>query len=123
MRDGTIGKDDFLLQHVVDGLAVEDGARAARIVRHHAADGGAAGGRNVGCEAKTVRTQCGVEFIEHDAWLDAHPAFFHIEFENPVVIFRGVDLQARADRLTGLRGAAAAQCDAGSGISRKAAPR
>ena len=38
----------------------------------------------------------------------AHPALLGIQFEDLVVIFRGVDLNPFADRLSGLRRAAAA---------------
>ena len=45
----------FQLEDVIDRLAVEDRPRAARVVRDHAADGGAAGGGDVGREAEAVR--------------------------------------------------------------------
>ena len=110
-RDGAIGQHDFLFENVIDGLAVEDRARAAGIIRHHAADRGAAGGGNIRRKTQPVGTQRGIQFVEHDARLHADPALFDIEFEDLVVIFRSVDLQARADGLAGLRGAAAAQRD------------
>ena len=47
----------LLLEHVIDRLAVEHRARTARIVGHHAADRGAAGGRDVGCESQSVRLE------------------------------------------------------------------
>src|SRR5436189_155309 len=46
--DVAVGEEDFQLQDVVDGLAVDDGVRAGRVVRDHAADRGAVGGRDVG---------------------------------------------------------------------------
>ena len=39
----AVGQHHVLLAHVIDGLAVEHRAGAARVVGHHAADGGAAG--------------------------------------------------------------------------------
>ena len=72
---------DRLLQHVVDGLAVEHAARAARIVGHHAADGGAAGGRDIRREAQPERRQLRIQLVEHDARLDARPALLRIHFQ------------------------------------------
>ncbi len=102
---------DRLLQHVIDGLAVQHAARAAGIVGHHAADGGAAGGGNIRREAQAQRRELRVQLIEHDARLDARPALLRVHFEHAVVIFRGIDLNAFADRLPGLRRAAAAHGD------------
>ena len=42
------------LEHVIDRLAVQHGARAAGVVGDHAADRGAAGGRDVGRESQAV---------------------------------------------------------------------
>ena len=50
----------------------------------------------------------GVELVEHDARLDPGPALGGVHFEDLVQILRGIELQARPDRLAGLRGAAAA---------------
>ena len=66
---------------MIDGLAVEHGACAAGVVGHHAADGGAAGGGDVGREAQAVRLQAARSVVEHDARLDAHPALFDVQFE------------------------------------------
>ena len=93
---------------MIDRFAVQDGSRAAGVVGHHAADRGAAGGRDIGRETQAVRLQMRVQFIQHDARLDAHPALGGIQFQNAVVIFRGVDLKAFADRLAGLRSASSA---------------
>src|SRR6185369_2337975 len=49
--EAAVGKSDNLFQHVVEGFAVEHDAGAARVVRHHAADGGAAGGGDIGGES------------------------------------------------------------------------
>ena len=106
MRDRSVGEHHELLEHVVDRLAVEHRARARGVVRHHAADGGAAGRRDVRRETKPVRRQRRVQLVQHDAGLDARPAFRGVDFEKPIEIFRGVDDEAGADRLTGLRRAA-----------------
>ena len=44
VHDAAIGEHDRLLQNMIDCLAVQDRSRAARIIRHHATDGGAACG-------------------------------------------------------------------------------
>ena len=67
------------------------------------------------------RRPCGLElriqFVEHDAGLDAHPSFLDIQLEDVVVILRRVDLQALADRLPGLRRAAAAHRERASELA------
>ena len=74
----AVGEHDFLFQHVIDGLAVEHRSRAARVVRYHAADGGAAGGGNVWSETEAMRTQLRVEFIEHDSRLHTDPPLIRV---------------------------------------------
>ena len=86
MDDAAIGERHYLLEHVVDGLAVEHAARAAGVVGHHAADGGAACGGNVGRKPHAQRLQVSVQLIEHDAGLDAHPALGGIHFQHAVVV-------------------------------------
>ena len=107
MRDRAIGQHHLLLEHVVDRLAVEHRARAARIVGHHAADRGAAGGRDVGREPEAVRLELRVQLVEHDARLDARPALLDVQLQNAIEILRGVDDDPGADGLAGLRRAAA----------------
>ena len=96
---------------MIDGLAVEHAARAGGIVGHHAADGGAAGGGNIGREAQPQGRELRVQFIQHDARLDARPALLRVHFQDAVVVLRDIDLQAFADGLSGLRSAAAAHGD------------
>ncbi len=120
MGDGAIGQHDFLFENVIDGLAVEDRTRAAGIVSHHASDCRAAGGGNIRGKAEAVGAQRGIQFVEHDAGLDADPALVDIEFEDLVVIFRSIDLESRADGLAGLRGPAAAQRDGAAKVPRDA---
>ncbi len=111
MHDRPVGEDDVLLQHVVDRLAVQDRAGAARVVRHHAADGRAARGRDVGREAQAMRAQLRVQGVEHDTGLDARPAFGDVYFEDAIEVLRRVELQSGADRLSRLRRPAAARSD------------
>ena len=92
-------------------LPYQHAARAGGVVGDHAADGGAAGGGNVGREAQAQWRQLRVQLIQHDARLDAHPALFRVHFEHAVEVFRDVDLQAGRRSPARLRRAAAAQGD------------
>ena len=105
----AVGQHHLLLADVIDRLAVEHRARAARVVGHHAADGGAARGRDIGGEAQAVRLELGVQLVEHDAGLDPRPALGDVHLEDPVEVLGGVEHEAGADRLPGLRRAAAAR--------------
>ena len=98
----------MLFEDVVDRLAVQHRPGAARVVGHHAADRGPAGGRDVGGEAESMRLEGGVQFIEHDAGLDNRPPGLDVEFKDAVHVLRRIDLEADANRLASLRGAAAA---------------
>ena len=111
VHDAAVGKQHGLLQNVIDGLAVKHAARAAGIVGHHAADGGAAGRGDIGREAQPQRSQLRVQLVQHHARFHARPALRRIHFEQAVVIFRSVDLNPFADRLSRLRRAAAAHRD------------
>ena len=111
VRDASIGEHDGLFEHVVDGFSVKHAAGAGGIVGHHAADGGAAGGGDIGGETQAVGRELRVQFVEDDAGLDARPALLGVHFENAVVVFRNIDADAFADGLAGLRGAAAAHRD------------
>ena len=107
MRDAAIRKHDVLFEDVVDGLAVDDGAGAARVVGHHAAQRGAAGGREVGREAQAERSEFRVQIIKHQARLDPCPAFFRVDLEQTIEVLRRVEDQAGSNGLSGLRRAAA----------------
>ena len=107
--DRFVGKGNPEVHHVVDGLAVADGSRTARVVRDHPADSGAARRRNVGRKAEAVRGQLRVQLVEDNARFNAHPAFVDVHLEQSVEVARRVDLQTGADRLPRLRRAAAAR--------------
>ena len=109
MRHTGIGQHHVQIADVIDGLAVDDRAGAARVVRDHPADGGAAGRRHVGREAEVMWLERGVEVVEHHAGLHAGGARLRIDREDAVEVLRGVEHQPGADRLAGLRGAAAAR--------------
>jgi hypothetical protein len=102
VRNRSVGQDDALFQDVVDGLAVDDRACAARVVRHHAAKGGAAGRRNIGCETQSVRSKGEIQVVEDDSRFDASPAVVEIDLENVIQILRRVQDEAGANRLPGL---------------------
>ena len=111
VRDRAVGQRDVQVEHVIDGLAVAHRPRAARVVRDHPADGGAAGRGDVGREPQAVGRELRVQLVEHDARLHARPALLDVHFEDPVEVLRGVDLQSGPDCLAGLRRAAAAGGD------------
>ena len=107
MRERSVREHDVLLEHVVDGLPVEHRTRAGRIVGHHAAHGGAARGRDVRRKAEPVLVKRCVQLVQHQTRLDPRPASGGIHLEQAVEVLRGVDDDAAADGLTGLRRAAA----------------
>ena len=61
-----------------------------------------------GAKRDVVRPQRGVQLVEHDARLDSRPALGGVHLEDAVEILRRVDHESGADRLPGLRRAAAA---------------
>src|SRR5262249_39999405 len=67
--DAAVRQGDDLFQHVVDGLAVQDTASAARVVGHHAADGGAAGCGDIGGESQTERSELRLQLVQHHSSL------------------------------------------------------
>ena len=109
--DRSVAQRDVEIEHVVDRLAVQHRARAARVVADHAADGGPVGGRDVGGEAQPVRREMRVQLVEHDAGLDARPPLGRVDLQHPVEEPGGIELQPRADGLTRLRSAAPAGGD------------
>jgi hypothetical protein len=107
----AVREHDLLLNHVVDRFAVHHGTGATRVVRHHAADGGATGRGHVGRKAEPMRAEVGVELVEHHAGLDSHPSLLDVQLQDGVEVLRGVHDKASADGLAGLRGAPAAHRD------------
>ena len=117
-RHRAVRQHDVELEDVIDRLAVQDRAGAARVVRDHAADGGAAGRRDVGREPQPVRPQLRVQVVEDDARLDPRRAIGQADVDDLVEVLRGVELQSRADRLARLRRAAPARGDR-AGVTRR----
>ena len=107
----TVRQHHPLFADVIDGLAVEHRPRAARVVGHHPANGGAAGRRHIRGEAEVEWPQLRVQLIQHHARLDPGPSLVGVDLENPVQVLRGIEHQAGANRLAGLRRAAAAWRD------------
>src|SRR5262249_45987178 len=79
-----------------------------RVVGHHAADGGAAGCGDIGGESQTERSELRIQLVQHDSGFDARPALLRVHFENAVVVFRRINLNAVTDGLPALRCAASA---------------
>ena len=104
-RDGTemcrrtVGEHGVDRQHVFTRVAVAQRARPAGIVAHHAADGGARGGRDVDWEPQPMRLEPAVELVENDAGLDHTAPAGHIELDQVVEIFRAVDDERGIDCL------------------------
>src|SRR5262245_63145407 len=92
-------------QHIFAGIAITQRARAAGIVAHHAADGGARGGRDIDRKPQTVRLEAAIELVEHNAGLDHAAPAADVELDEMIEIFRAVDDERRIDGLTGRRGA------------------
>ena len=109
MRQRAVGQHRLDREHVVAHGAVAQRAAAAGIVAGHAADGGARGGRDIDREPQPVRLELPVEIVEHDAGLDRAARALDVEIEDAGEIFGAIDHQRFADRLPGLRGAAAAR--------------
>ena len=64
-----------------------------------------------GAKRRLCGRSVGVELVEHDARLDARPSLVGIDLEDAVQVLRGVEHDAGADRLSGLRRAAASRRD------------
>ncbi len=111
VRDLTVCEHDVQIEHVVDRLAVNHRARAARVVADHAANRRAAGRRHIRCEAQPVRPELRVQHVEHDTRLDPRPALGGVHFEHAIEVFRRIELESVPDGLARLRRAAAAGRD------------
>ncbi len=108
VSDLTVGQHNVQLEHMIDGLAVENRPRTARIVRDHATDRRAAGRRHIGREPQAVWPELRVQLVEDDAGLDAGPAFGDVHLQDMVEVLRRIDLESGTDRLPGLRRSSAA---------------
>ena len=109
MRERAVGQQRVEREHVVARGAVAHRAAAAGIVTDHAANRGARGGGDIDRKPQPVRFELPVEVVEHDAGFDRAALALDVEIEDAREIFRAIDDQRIADRLSGLRGAAAAR--------------
>ena len=111
MDDGAVADRHVEIEYVVDRLAVEHRACPTGVVADHAADGGPAGGGDVGGELQPVGEQMRVQLGEHDAWFDTCPALGDVHLEHAVEVLGRVQLEPGANSLPRLRGAAATRGD------------
>src|SRR5262245_29830027 len=102
MRFAAVGEQRMDRDDVLAGVAVTERAAAAGVVRGHAADGGARGGRDVDRKPQTMGFELAVEIVEHDAGLDADPAAGDVEIENFIEMPGAVDDDRMIHRLPGL---------------------
>ena len=91
MDRAAVGQDDAQLQHVVDGLAVDDRVGAGRVVGDHAADRRPVGRRDVRGELQAVRPHLQVEVVEHAAGLDAAQTLGRVDFQHVVEVLGAVE--------------------------------
>src|SRR5947209_18758889 len=119
MRDRSIRQYRIDREEVLAGIAVTQRARAAGIVAHHAADGGARGGRDVDRKPQAVRLEPAIELAEHDAWLDHAAPAGDVELDEMIEIFRAVDDERGIDGLAGLRGTGSPRQHAHALLARK----
>jgi hypothetical protein len=96
---------------VVDRLAVDDGARAGRVVADHPAEVGAAGRRDVGAELQAVPRQGAVEGVQDHAGLDARGPADGVDGQDGVEVLAAVEDDAGADGLARQAGTPAARGD------------
>src|SRR6266850_4372681 len=90
-------------EHVVHHVAVGDRTRAAGIVARHAAERRLRAGRDIDREPKSLRPQRGVQLVEYHAGLDDRA--FALDLQNAIEVFRVVEDERRAHRLSALRAA------------------
>ena len=87
MRLGAVGEHRVDRENIVAHRAVAQRAAAAGIVRRHAADRGARGGRDVDREPEPVGLEPAVQVVEHDAGLDRAAAVADVELVDVVRCF------------------------------------
>ena len=105
----AIGKHDLELEDVVNGLAVQNRARAGRVVADHAANGCPAAGRRVRTEQEAVRPQVGIELVLHHAGLYPRPVLLGVQFQHLMHVVGHVHDDRPPHALTGEGRAAAAR--------------
>ena len=104
---GAVGQHDLELQHVVERLAVHDGAGAAGVVADGPADVAPVGGRRVRRELEAVGRAEGAELVEHDARLDPRPTLLRVHLDELVHVSGEVHDDGMVHGLPGQTGATA----------------
>ena len=79
------------LLDLVDGFAVNDGVRSARVVAHRTADVGARRSAWIRGEVFARMRDSSIEFVDGDTGLGVHPTLFAVDLDNVVHEFREVD--------------------------------
>ncbi len=84
VRLAPVGKDHVQSADVIDGLAVNYGTGAGRVVTDHAAKVGPARGGYIGAELQAVLRQLAIELVQYHARLHAGRALRRVDVENVV---------------------------------------
>ncbi len=105
-------------EHVVHHVAVAQRARAAAVVRGHAAERRLRGRRYVDRIPEPVRLEARIELVEHDAGLDPGRARVDVELEQIAQVLARVEHERGADGLAALRRARAARQERYAGLGR-----
>ena len=111
LGEGSVGKDGMETADMIDGLAVDNRARACRVVADHAAQIRPVGRRYLGAELQALPCQRAVQLIENHARLDAGQAGSGIDGKNRVEILAAVENDSGTDGLSRQTRAAAAGRD------------
>src|SRR5437763_15157048 len=104
MRLGAVGQHCVYRAHIVAHRAVTQRTPAAGIVRRHAADGGARGGRDIDREPEAIGVEPAVEIVEYDAGHDRGARVDDIELVDLSQCYCTCDVESIVVRLSGLRG-------------------
>ena len=107
----AVGQNRLDADNVVHHVAVLDRARAAGIVARHASDRRLRRCAHVDRKPEPVRTEVGVELIEHHTRLNGHGHRVRVEVDNLTQRFAVINHQCLADGLPALRRPGAARKD------------
>ena len=108
-RLGAVGEDRIDRADVVNHVAVADRARAAAVVRGHAADRRPVAGRDIDREPQLVLAQPLVEAFHDNAGLNLDAPGLGVEGDDRVHVLAAIEHQRARHGLAALRGAAAAR--------------
>ena len=86
---------------MIDRLAVDDGARAGRVIADHAAERRAIRGRDIRAEREAELRQFAIQVVENDAGLHANRSATHVHFADAAQVLRAVDDETGTDGLAG----------------------